>query len=199
MSWSLNGHWYESCSCKMVCPCNFGPAEPDQGWCSAVMVLTVDGGNLDSVDLSGAKAAIALEAPGDFVSGVDRARLYVDDSASPAQADALERIFGGKLGGPWEAINTMIKEWLPSSRAQIEIDEGDKPVMTVGSAGRLTFEPITTPDGRQTSLVNGPVVAAFEVDKVDLGRANGTAWTDPDLRAWESLGYGGRARFSWKA
>jgi hypothetical protein len=164
-----------------------------------VFVLQIEDGNADGVDLSGLKAAVAIEAPGDFVSGIDRARLYVDDSAGDEQAAKLETIFRGKAGGVWEPINTMIGGWVPTARARIEMTDGANPGATVGSVGRLSLTPLTTADGKQTKLVNGPVIAGFGVDTIELAVAQDTAWSDPDLRAWESLGYGGRVNFDWRA
>ena len=76
MSWKLTGEMYEACSCKMICPCTVGPAEPDQDWCSVAQVVQVASGESDGVDLSGARVALGLELPGDFFSGIDKARLY---------------------------------------------------------------------------------------------------------------------------
>ena len=53
MAWTLKGTWYESCSCKLFCPCNLGPATPDQGWCSGLLGFAVDSGSSNGVDLGG--------------------------------------------------------------------------------------------------------------------------------------------------
>src|SRR5687767_10890733 len=104
MAWMLRGTWYESCSCKMACRCNFGPAEPDQGWCSGVIAMDIGSGRSDDVDLAGTKAVLHAELPGDFLGGIDRAVLYLDEASSQEQRDELEAIFQGRRGGVWEGV-----------------------------------------------------------------------------------------------
>lgn len=101
MAWQLSGQWLEACSCKMVCPCAFGPAEPDQGWCSAAMGIDIQHGQCDGVNLSGIKVALALDLPGDFVSGNAVVRLYIDEAASAEQrrerrSSPARRVASGK-------------------------------------------------------------------------------------------------------
>ena len=55
MAWNLSGRGLEICSCKTFCPCWLtADVEPDQGWCSAVLVW-------DSTDLPAFLRASALE------------------------------------------------------------------------------------------------------------------------------------------
>ena len=123
MTWQISGHWYESCSCKMNCRCTLGAAEPDQVWCSGAQLYEIASGNADGASLSGARLALALELPGDFVSGViDKARIYFDPSVSETQRAKLEGIFQGRVGGPWAAFAPAIKEWVPSKVTPIRVD-----------------------------------------------------------------------------
>src|SRR3990172_7845518 len=108
MAWKMTGLTMEACSCKMMCRCTLGPTEPDQGWCSAALVIDVQRGNSDGVDLGGRKVAAALDFPGDFFGGNATGRLYIDDGAGAEQRRELEAIFMGKKGGPWEAMNAAI-------------------------------------------------------------------------------------------
>ncbi len=199
MAWSMTGQWLEMCSCKMVCPCTLGPAEPDQGWCSVALLMNIQQGSSDGVDLSGTKAALLLELPGDFVSGIDKARVYTDETASPDQRRELEAILTGKKGGVWEPIGSMIKQWLPMQTARIEIDAGEQPSATIGQVGQVTMERIKTEAGRQAKLVDAPVEAAFGTETVELAYANSSRWNDPDQRPWEGGGYGGVVAFSLSA
>lgn len=196
MAWQMTGQWLEACSCKMICPCNMGPAEPTQGWCSAALVLDIERGNADGVDLSGAKAALAIELPGDFFGGIDKARLYIDEAASSDQRQALEAILTGKQGGVWGPVASMIKEWLPTQTTSIQLETGDRPSATIGQVGQVTMERVKTEAGQQAKLVNAPVAAAFGTDTIELARADGSRWSDPDQRSWESGGYGGVIPFS---
>ncbi len=199
MGWELSGRWIEVCSCKMYCRCNLGPAEPDQGWCSASLIFDVDKGNADGVDLSGAKVAFSAQLPGDFLGGMDLARLYVDESLSQDQRRELEAIFTGKKGGVWEPMSAAIKQWLPAKAAKIEVSTGANPSFKVGNIGQGTLQRMKTEDGKQAVVVDAPLSGAFSVSTQELALANGSSWNDPDLRKWESLGNGAVVAFNWSA
>jgi hypothetical protein len=94
MAWQITGRWIELCSCKMFCPCWFGPAEPDQGWCSGAVLADIQQGNSDGVNLSGRKVTFVGDWPKDFASGNGTARLYIDGGADVDQRRELEAIFG---------------------------------------------------------------------------------------------------------
>lgn len=198
MAWNLGGRWLEVCSCKMYCRCNLGPAEPDQGWCSGSIVFAIENGSSDGIDLSGSKVALSFQLPGDFLGGIDLARLYLDEGASDDQRRELEAIFTGKKGGVWEALGAGIKEWLPAQTAKIDVDTGDTPSFRVGDFGLGKLERMKDPNGKQAVVVNAPLGAAFDVEKQELVMGTGTSWSDPDLRPWKSLGYAAVVAFSWK-
>ena len=196
MGWTLRGTWYESCSCKMVCRCNFGPAEPDQGWCSGVLAFTVEDGESNGVDLGGTKLALHAELPGDFLGGMDKAVLYLDEAASEEQRSELEAIFQGKRGGVWEGVAGMIAQVLPSKTVTVDVTGGDSTRVKIGDLIDITLERMRTEDGKQAVVVNAPIAAGLAVDTMELATAAGTA-SDPDLRAWETLGYGAAVPFDW--
>jgi len=65
MAWSLQGEWIESCSCDMVCRCNFGPeGKPDQGWCSGTLSFEMQEGASGGVNLDGCKVVWRIDLPG---------------------------------------------------------------------------------------------------------------------------------------
>ena len=196
MGWTLKGTWFESCSCKVMCRCNFGPAEPDQGWCSGILGFLIDSGESNDVDLAGTKLVLHAELPGDFMGGIDKAVLYLDEAASPAQRAELEAIFHGQRGGVWEGVVGMIAEILPSKTARLEVTGGDAPRVKVGEFVDITLDRMKTEDGKQTVVVNAPLSAGFAVDTLELATAKGSA-SDPDLRSWETLGYGAAVPFNW--
>ena len=113
------------------------------------------------------------------------------------QRAELEEIFHGKRGGVWAGIAEVVREWLPTKAARITITDEPTLSVEVETAGRLELAPLKTEAGEQAQLVNAPVTANFELHTVNLHRATGTKWTDPDLRAWESLGYGGKQPITW--
>ena len=197
MAWNMSGHYMEGCSCKSVCPCKFGPAEPDQGWCSGSFVFDIQDGSSDGVSLSGTKVAWSIDLPGDFAGGNGAARLYIDDAVGADQRRELEAIFQGKQGGNLEALGGLIARWLPTETASIDIQGGDEPSFSVRGVGQLNIQPVRDEAGRPARLVNAPLLAAFG-DSQDVAGADG-GWSDPEMRQWQSGGAGGTAAFSWSA
>ena len=190
---------YESCSCRMVCRCTLGPTEPDQGWCSGALGFEVLDGESDGVDLADAKVVLHAELPGDFLGGIDKAKIYIDSALSEEQRRELEAIFHGERGGLWAAMQGLIGSWLPSTVTSIEIHGGETPGVTVAGAGQIALEPLRTEDGRQATLNNAPVAVGFGQDVLELAIATGSGFSDPDLRSWESLGYGAMSVVEWRA
>lgn len=191
MAWMMKIRLLESCSCAQTCPCILGPAKPDQEWCSGVFGMEVTEGNADGVDLGGAKIVMHFELPGDFISGIDKAKLYFDPSVSAGQRAQLDAIFHGDKGGLWGGMKEAIKEWLPSSEAKITFGTADAPGVTVEGVGKVVLQPIKAEDGAPAIISDAPVIRAFGMKSENLAYAQGTSFSDPDLRSWESLGAGG--------
>jgi hypothetical protein len=103
-----------------TCPRILRPAKPDQGWCSGVFGMEVAEGDGDGVDLSGAKIVMHFELRGNFICGIDKAKLYFDPSVSDAQRSQLDATFHGEKGGLWGGMRGTIKQWLPSTVAKID-------------------------------------------------------------------------------
>ena len=180
-----------------MCRCILGPAKPDQEWCSGVFGIRVTEGNSDGVDLSGTRLVLQFELHGDFLSGIDKAKLYMDPSVSDDQRAELDAIFHGEKGGLWGGIREMTNEWLPSSVAAIGFTDGDSPGFTVEGVGQVALQPIKLEDGTPATISDTPVMAGFQMTTENLAYAQGTSFSDPDLRSWESLGHGGTATTVW--
>jgi hypothetical protein len=193
----MNVRMYESCSCKMVCRCTLGPAEPDQGWCSGAIGVAVIDGESEGVVLTGAKVLLHAELPGDFLGGIDKAKMYLDAALSDAQRAELDAIFHGERGGVWAGMREAIATWLPSQVADITLEDGDTPRFTVAGVGANTLEALKTESGDRAVLRNAPIAAAFGQTDLELATATGSRWADPDLRPWESLGYGAVSVAQW--
>ena len=196
MAWQMTGRWLESCSCKMICRCMMGPAEPDQEWCSAAFLVDVERGNSDGVNLDNTRAVWALDLPGDLVSGNGTVRVWLDERTSSDQRRELEAILTGTKGGIWEVIAGLVTTWLPSRTARIEVQSGDTLSFSVGDIGYCQFQPVTDPGGNQMQVVNAPENYGI-AEVFDLARADGSRWSDPEMRKWVSLGAGQLANFNW--
>lgn len=197
MAWRIKGDLVEACSCAAVCPCLLGPAKPDQGWCSGILALNVSEGESEGVDLSGTKVVIHVELLGDFLGGIEKAKLYVDPAASDEQRREIDAIFHGEKGGVWGGMKEAIGAWLPTTFTKVEFTNGSSPGVTVESAGEVHVQPITTEDGAGVTITNAPILGALGIGSANLGFGTGTKFSDPDMRSWESLGHGTTIAVEW--
>ena len=198
MAWRLQGEWIESCSCDMVCRCNFGPeAKADRGWCSVALGLNIRQGSSDGVDLSNVRAVLAGDWPGNFALGDGTARLYLDEGMTPEQRRELEAILSGKKGGVWEALAAAMSKTLPTKVGRISLDSGENPSISVSGAGEMKLQRMKDEKGGQTQLVNSPVGTAFGLAVSNLATSAGR-WSDPEMRSWQAGGNGAVVGFDWR-
>lgn len=187
----------EACRCRAACPCVLGPAEPDQGWCSGALTFAIHRGQSDGVDLSGRTVVWLIDLPKDFASGNGTARRYLDDAAGMTQRQELEAIFTGRKGGPGAVLGSLVSSWLPTETVPISIGGGDDPTISVGGIGNVELKSIRDGAGRQTSVINAPVLGLVAIDRADLARSGGSRFAAPQMRSWESGGHGSVSPFTW--
>ena len=63
MSWKMSGTYWGPCSCNVGCPCDLGEIDGDRGWCSGATLFLVRSGNVDGLDVSGAKVVLNGDWP----------------------------------------------------------------------------------------------------------------------------------------
>ena len=124
MAWNLQGTYFETCSCELMCPCNLSF---DHGatydYCRVVLVFDVAAGDVEGTDVSGRKLAVVADTPKVMSEGNWRVGLFVDDGASDEQVDKLAAVFGGQKGGPMAGLAPLIGEMLGIERAPFEVRE----------------------------------------------------------------------------
>jgi hypothetical protein len=124
MAWSLQGTYFETCSCDVVCPCTASLSlGADYDRCRVTLVFNVVEGNVEGTDVGGLKVAAIGDTPKLMTDGNWRLGVFIDAEASDEQAAKLGAVFSGQLGGPMEALGPLIGENLGVERASIEIDE----------------------------------------------------------------------------
>ncbi len=151
MSWSLKGSYVETCSCELMCPCNFSF---DHGatydYCRVTLVFSVKEGNVEGTDIGGLHVAMIADTPKVMTEGNWRLGVFVDERATDEQFDKLVQVFSGQLGGPMGALAPLVGEMLGVERAAIEVDdEGLVHRVRVGDAVDFEIEDIV-PFGVQT-------------------------------------------------
>src|SRR6476620_11106814 len=108
MSWQLQGSYFETCSCDVVCPCTASLAlGATKDRCNATLVFNVKRGEVEGVDVSGLTVAAVAETPKVMTDGNWRLGVFIDSAASDEQAEKLGGVFSGALGGPMEALGPL--------------------------------------------------------------------------------------------
>jgi hypothetical protein len=136
-----------------------------------LLVHDVREGNLDDIDLSGVRVAMAYVAPSNISAGNLKVGIVVDSGASEEQADALGRIFKGDAGGMFGEFAPLFGEWMGVERADISFSDGEEPSARVGDAD-VTFTAFRGTDGGLTTVNN----SMFGFAPVfTLGQSSGTS------------------------
>jgi hypothetical protein len=149
-------------------------------------VYEIEQGAIEGLDVSGCKAALAAEWPGNFFGGKGTARLYVDVKASEAQRRELEAVFSGKKGGLFEGLmGAVVSRWLPAKTVPIDIQRGETLSVTVGEFAKATLVPFKDQAGRTATVQGTAAQGAFQSASMELASCKETRWSDPDLRKWE--------------
>jgi hypothetical protein len=185
------------------CGARVGSAQrnPTRGGARGSCFFDIQEGQFYGVDLRGGKVVFRADWPADFFSGNGIARLYLDESASQEQRAELEGIFAGRRGGHLEAVwQGTISEWLASEVTRIQLDDGEAPSMRIGDVGDVQYQaPVQDPTGRATAVQDAAAATAFALGTVNLTRSDGSRWSGPDMREWESGGSGTSGTFAWSS
>lgn len=99
-TWTLQGDWFDVCSCNIACPCEFGQAPTDNS-CTGVLAYRVNSGSFGDTDMSGVNVVVIYRFTGDLWAGEAKMTvgLLVGDNATGAQLDGVQAIWGGQAGG----------------------------------------------------------------------------------------------------
>jgi hypothetical protein len=136
-------------------------------------VHDVTDGNLDDIDLSGVRVAMAYNAPSNISAGNLKIGIVVDNGASDEQVDALARIFKGEAGGLFGDFASLFGEWAGVERADISFSDGDEPSARIDDVD-VNFTAFRGGDGGLTTVSN----AMFGFAPVfTLGKSSGTSKT----------------------
>jgi hypothetical protein len=124
MAWQINGTYFETCSCELVCPCTASLAlGATYDRCRVTLVFHITDGDVEGTDVGGLTVAALADTPKVMTDGNWRLGVFIDAAASDEQADKLGGVFSGALGGPMEALGPLVGENLGVERAPIEVRE----------------------------------------------------------------------------
>ncbi|HEY7454925.1 MAG TPA: DUF1326 domain-containing protein [Thermoleophilaceae bacterium] len=144
MAWKLEGTYFESCSCEVVCPCTVSLAlGAHYDRCRVTLVFNIEDGDVEGTDVSGLTVAAVADTPKVMTDGNWRIGVFISDAASDEQAEKLGAVFGGQLGGPMEALGALIGENLGVERASIEVrEDGLTHSVRIGDAVDIEIEDV---------------------------------------------------------
>ena len=151
MSWSIEGTYFETCSCELMCPCNLSF---DHGatydYCRVTLVFNIREGEVEGTDVSGRTLAVIADSPKVMTEGNWRLGMFVDDGTSDEQMEKLTGVFGGQMGGPMAGLAPLIGEVLGVERAPITVvEDGLRHSVRIGDAIDFEIEDIV-PFGVET-------------------------------------------------
>ena len=181
MSWSLKGSYVETCSCDLMCPCNFSF---DHGatydYCRVTLVFDISEGEIEGTDVSGLKVAAIADTPKVMTQGNWKLGMFVDENASDEQMEKLTAVFGGQLGGPMAALAPLIGEVLGVEQAPIEVvEEGLTHSVRIGDAIDFEVEdivPFGVETGEPAKLTGVFHPVASELTAAEAKRSNISAF-----------------------
>jgi hypothetical protein len=144
MAWKLDGTYFETCSCDVICPCTASLAlGADNDYCRVTLVFHVADGDVEGTDVSGLTVAAVADTPKVMTDGNWRLGVFIDAAASDEQAEKLGAVFSGQLGGPMEALGPLIGEQLGVERAPIEVrEDGLRHAVRIGDAVDFEIEDV---------------------------------------------------------
>jgi hypothetical protein len=171
VDWQILGEEVGTCNCVWACPCQF-EGDPSEGDCHALIGYKIDEGHFGEVNLDGVKFAGVVSWPGPIYEGDGTVQLYIDESATDEQRDAVIKLNSGKYGGAYFEIFASV---LPHARepviAAIEI-ESDRERRTgtvrVGDVASATIEPIKSPVSGDEHRVRIDLPNGFEYKQAEI-------------------------------
>jgi hypothetical protein len=200
MAWSLQGTYFETCSCDVVCPCTASlsmGATYDR--CRVTLVFNVAKGEVEGVDVSGLKVVAIADTPKVMTDGNWRLGVFIDAAASDEQAAKLGAVFGGQLGGPMEMLGPLVGENLGVERAPIEVrEDGHRHSVKIGDSIDFEIEdvvPFGVESGEPVRLVGvfHPAGSELTIAKATRSRISAFGIEYEGKSAFSS------SQFSWAA
>lgn len=181
MGFSVEGDYFETCSCDVSCPCIWlGPATQEA--CDVLLAWHVTSGAKDGVDLSGLNAVLAVHTPKQMTDGNWRVALYVDDRATAEQTEALGAVFSGGAGGHLANLAPLIGEVAGVFPAPISFERDGRSLRAdVKDVLHMEAEESVGMDGANPPTISNPLLGAV-TQTVTQGKAGDVSYHG----AWET-------------
>ncbi|HZT76775.1 MAG TPA: DUF1326 domain-containing protein [Vicinamibacterales bacterium] len=196
--WFARGLIFENCSCTLVCPGHMHFSQHcTHERCKGYWAIRIDEGRFGDVPLGGTRAVIAFDCPQRMVDGGWIETIIIDDSATADQRRALETIFSGRAGGPWEKLGGFVATRQPTEFRRIDlVDEGATKRATIADRLKTVVSQIRGRDRSKPVLfenIFNQIHAPTQV--VALGDAE---YDDGAIHFANTQSHGLFSNFSWQ-
>jgi hypothetical protein len=102
-TYHIAGSYYEACNCDAICPCRRQDDVPGgrstYGDCDFLLSWHITKGHMGDINLSDLNVSIAGTYNDDAGDNIWSVFIYIDQTASKPQFEALSKIFSGQVGG----------------------------------------------------------------------------------------------------
>jgi hypothetical protein len=158
--WSLTGLYFETCNCKVACPCVF-LSPPTEGECTVLVGWHIDKGGFEDVKFDGLNVALAVHSPGTMVETKWKAALYFDDKASEEQKNRLMQIFTGQAGGHPAVLVSFVGEVLGAKSVGMDYHaNGKRRSLKIAGVAEAEIEAISGAGGSDVIVSGHPLAIA---------------------------------------
>jgi hypothetical protein len=159
-NWKADGTYFESCNCDVVCPCVFTSA-PTEGNCKVLIAWHIDNGSYGELSLDGLNVVMAVYSPGHMLETPWQVALYLDESGSAEQQQALGTIFGGQAGGAPAALVPLIGEVLGVRSTAIDFSANGKTrSLKIDGIAEAAIEGIAGQGGGEVTVTGHPIAVS---------------------------------------
>lgn len=111
--WEIKGDFSEACTCAVPCTCNFGEGPSPHHYCHSIFSFHIESGHYGNVILDGLHLA--------GVHGEKSRVWYIDDRATPEQAEALKTIAARLSPSATHFATAQITQEVGESSNQVQI------------------------------------------------------------------------------
>jgi hypothetical protein len=181
VKWMIRGREFAHCNCAYGCPCQFN-ALPTHGNCQAIVGVIIDKGYHGSTPLDGVKFTGAFSWPRAIHEGHGEAFLVVDESATPAQREAVLRIASGQDTEPGATYFQVFASTLEKvhdpifAKIDFEVNVDDRKArLNVPGLIEARGETILNPITKEPHRVEVSLPGGFEYATAEFGRGWGKA------------------------
>ena len=164
--WWAKGLLFENCSCQLICPAHVSFKQYCQNdRCRGHWSMHITGGRYGEAPLDGLNIVVVFDSPVRMYSGNWTQVFYVDERADAAQRQALETIFRGQAGGPWQTLAGFVAEQLDTQFVPMTFeDAGRVKRLTIPDVFDTTIQAIRGSDSQSEAVlsnlhnvIHGPV------------------------------------------